>query len=145
MTDLNTQNNASTDEFDLSAFEITETATLEVLDVNGQPLLRHGHPVRITLHGPGSDVYVRAESRAAAATQARAFAALRGKAGKTDSDDQHRQRAEKLAAVTAGIDNFPVPGGALALYSNRKLGYITNQVEAFLGDWANFKPVSAQS
>lgn len=133
------------DDFDLSEFEISETATLDVLDVSGQALLRHGQPVRITLHGPGSDVFVRAEARVAAAAQARAFAALRGKAGKTDADDQHRQRAEKLAAVTAGIDNFPVPGGALALYSNRKLGYITSQVEAFLGDWANFKPVSARS
>lgn len=133
------------DDFDLSEFEISETATLDVLDVNNQPMLRRGQPVRIVLHGPGSVVFVRAEARVAAASQARALAALRGKAGKNDTEEQHQQRAEKLAAVTAGIENFPVPGGALALYGNRKLGYITSQVESFLADWANFKPVSARS
>ena len=136
---------ATSDKFSLAEFEISETATLDVLDVNGRPLLRNGAPVRISLHGPGSEVFVRAEARVAAAAQARAFAALRGKAGKNDAEDQHQQRAEKLAAVTASLENFPIPGGAVALYSNRKLGYITNQVESFLADWANFKPASVQS
>ena len=142
MTDTTQQ---SADDFDLSAFEVTETATLDVLGLDQEPLLHRGQPVRITVHGPGSAAYVRAESRAAQASQARALAALRGKAGKTDLDEQRQQTAEKLAAITAGIENFPIPGGALALYANPKLGYITAQVERFLSDWANFKPASAKS
>ena len=133
------------DDFDLAAFEVAETATLDVLGLDQEPLLYRGQPVRITVHGPGSAAYVRAESRAAQASQARALAALRGKAGKADLEEQRQQTAEKLAAVTAGIENFPMPGGALALYANPKLGYITNQVERFLADWANFKPASAKS
>lgn len=136
---------ASADEFDLSAFEVSETATLDVQGLDQEPLLYRGRPVRITVHGPGSAVYVRAESRAAQASQARAMAVLRGKASKNDLEEQRQQTAEKLAAVTVVIDNFPVPGGALALYSNPRLGYITNQVDRFLADWANFKPASAKS
>ena len=142
MTDTTTQ---TAEGFDLSAFEVTDTATLDVLGLDQEPLLYRGQPVRITVHGPGSAAYVRAESRAAQASQTRALAALRGKPGKTDLDEQRQQTAEKLAAVTAGIENFPVPGGALALYGNPKLGYITAQVERFLSDWANFKPASAKS
>lgn len=134
---------ADTADFDLSAFEVTETATLDVIGLNEEPLLHKGQPVRITVHGPGSAAFVRAEGKAAAASQARAMAALRGKVSKTDRDEQRQQLAEKLAAVTVQIDNFPIPGGALALYANPKLGYITHQVEKFLGDWANFKPASA--
>ena len=142
MTDTTQQ---SPDDFDLSEFEVRDTATLDVQGVDQEPMLYRGQPVRITVHGPGSAAYVRAESRAAQASQARALAVLRGKAGKSDLDEQRQQTAEKLAAVTAGIENFPIPGGALALYANPKLGYITAQVERFLADWANFKPASAKS
>ena len=142
MTD--TQNQPG-DEFSLADFEVSETAYFDVLGVDQEPLLYRGQPVRISVHGPGSAAYVRAEGRAAQASQARALAALRGKAGKQDLEEQRQQQAEKLAAVTVGIENFPIPGGALALYANPKLGYITNQVARFLEDWANFKPASAKS
>ena len=75
MTDTTQQ---SPDDFDLSAFEVAETATLDVLGLDQEPLLHRGQPVRITVHGPGSAAYVRAESRAAQASLARALAALRG-------------------------------------------------------------------
>ena len=142
MSDTTTQ---PADDFNLADFEVAETGTLDVLGLDQEPLLYRGQPVRITVHGPGSAAYVRAESRVAQASQARALAALRGKAGKNDLEEQRQATAEKLAAVTTSIDNFPIPGGALALYANPKLGYITAQVERFLADWANFKPASAKS
>ena len=52
---------------------------------------------------------------------------------------------KRVLSLLMALTLLCVPGGALALYSNRKLGYITSQVEAFLADWANFKPVSARS
>lgn len=133
------------EDFDLSAYEASDTGTLDVMGLNEEPLLYHGQPVRITVYGPGSATYVRAEAKVAAASQARAFAALRGKAGKQDAEEQRQQLTEKLAAVTFSIENFPIPGGAAALYANPRLGYITNQVTKFLDDWANFKPASAAS
>jgi len=128
--------------FDLSAFEAAETGTLDVIGLNEEPLLHAGKPVRITVYGPGSTQFVRADAKAAAANQARALASLRGKVSK-DPDENRLQLAERLSAVTHSIENFPSPGGAHALYSNTRLGYITNQVVKFLDDWGNFKPASA--
>ncbi len=128
--------------FDLSAFEAAETGTLDVIGLNEEPLLHAGKPVRITVYGPGSTQFVRADAKAAAANQARALAQLRGKHSK-DPDEHRLQVADRLAAVTQNIENFPIPGGAHALYANPRLGYITNQVVKFLDDWGNFKPASA--
>lgn len=125
-------------EFDLSAFEAAETAVLEVLNQKEEPLLFNGQPVTIELYGPGSAQYARAQAKVDTASQTRAFAAIRGKVTKDAAEEGRKLNAEKLAACTKTIINFPVPGGALALYSNPKLGYITNQVAKFVEDWANF-------
>lgn len=125
-------------EFDLSAFEAAETAVLEVLNQKEEPLLFNGQPVTIELYGPGSAQYARAQAKVDTASQTRAFAAIRGKVTKDAAEETRKLNAEKFAACTKTIINFPVPGGALALYSNPKLGYITNQVGKFVEDWANF-------
>jgi hypothetical protein len=72
--------------------------------------------------------------------QTRSIAALRGKTNKNAAEEQAQLRAEFLASVTASIDNFPIEGGSLALYANPKLGYITAQVDKFLGETENFMP-----
>jgi hypothetical protein len=131
--------------FDLSQFEVAEIGVLEVLNVKDEPLLHNGEPVRIHLYGPGSAQFVRAQAKADAASQQRTFAALRGKVNKTAIDDQREDLIIKLAACTAQIENFPIPGGAEALYRNAKLGYITNQVIKYLDDWANFQQPSPKS
>lgn len=136
MTDTNS------DPFDIANFEASESAWLDVNDMAGEPLLYKGAPVRIALYGPGSAAYVKADAKAAAASSARAFAAMRGKPGKTDAEEAKKTMVDKLAACTQTIENFPIPGGAASLYANPKLGYITNQVVRFLDDWQNFKPGS---
>jgi len=125
-------------EFDLSAFEAAETAVLEVLNQKEEPLLFNGQPVTIELYGPGSAQYARAQAKVDTASQTRAFATIRGKVTKDAAEETRKLNADKFAACTKTINNFPVPGGALALYSNPKLGYITNQVAKFVEDWANF-------
>lgn len=132
----------STDQstFDLAAFEAVEIGVLDVLNPKDEPLLHNGQPVRIHLYGPGSAQHVRAQAKADAAAQQRTFAALRGKVNKTAVDDQREDTIVKLAACTARLENFPIPGGAEALYRNPKLGYITAQVTKFLDDWGNFQP-----
>lgn len=131
--------------FDLSQFEVAEVGTLDVLNPKEEPLLHNGQPVRIHLYGPGSPQYVRAQAKADAASQQRTFASLRGKVSKTAVDDQREDLIVKLVACTAQIENFPIPGGAEALYRNAKLGYILNQVVKFLDDWANFQQPSSKS
>lgn len=131
--------------FNLAAFEAADVGVLDVQTPAGEPLLHQGQPVRIHLYGPGSVEYTRAQAKADTAAQARTFAAIRGKASKSATEDQREDGIHKLVACTKRVENFPIPGGAEALYRNQRLGYITNQVGRFLEDWANFLPPSAQS
>jgi hypothetical protein len=131
--------------FDISQFEVAEVGVLDVLNVKDEPMLYNGSPVRIHLYGPGSAQFVRAQAKADTAAQQRTFAALRGKVSKTAVEDQREDLITKLVACTAQIENFPVPGGAEALYRNAKLGYITNQVIKYLDDWANFQQPSSKN
>jgi hypothetical protein len=124
--------------FDLSQFETLDTATLTVQTPKGDDLLVDGKPVTITVYGEGSKKFVNAKYKLDNAMQTKAVAAYRGK--KTSVEEQTQLRAEFLAAVTASIDNFPIEGGALALYNNPKLSYITAQVDKFLGETENFMP-----
>jgi len=128
--------------FDLSAFEVADTAIIEIENQRGEPLQHNGQPVTIEVYGPGSAQYARAQSKIDAASQARAMQMVRGKSPKDVADENRKLNAEKLAACTKAINNFPLPGGSLALYSNPKLGYITNQVAKFIEDWANFPTAS---
>ena len=119
-----------------------EAAACGVLDVQNKkddgPLLWNGAPVQIVLHSPGSAEFIQAEAKANKAAQARTFAALRGKTVHESPEEARQKAAEKLAACTIELRNFPIEGGPLALYNNPKLGYITQQVEKFLSDWGNF-------
>lgn len=129
-----------TKDFDLSQFETIDTANLTVLNPKGDELLVGGKPVTINLYGPGSKQFVNAKYKLDNATQTRSIAILRGKTSKNAAEELQQQQAEFYAAVTASIDNFPIEGGALALYLNPKLNYITEQVEKFLSDTTNFMP-----
>lgn len=132
--------------FDVTQFELQDTAVLTVQNAKGDDdLLVDGQPVRITLYGTGSAQFAKAEHRAVNAATARMQAAFRGKPTKNASEISATELAEKLAACTAHIENFPVDGGALALYSNNRLAYIRRQVVKFLEDDANFSKGSATS
>lgn len=127
--------------FDVAFFEAADTGILEVLNQKEEPLLFNGAPVSIELYGPGSEQYVKAQAKLDSASQARAFAAIRGKVSK-DPNESRNQTIEKLVAVTKSINNFPLSGGAQALYANPRLGYITAQVAKFIEDWGNFPSAS---
>jgi hypothetical protein len=123
--------------FSVADFEASDTAWLEVQNKKDDgPLLFGGLPVRIEVRSPGTKEAMSAQHKLDTANQAKTFAAIRGKPIKETLEGQIEQRADKLAAVTARIENFPI--SPKELYSNPKLGYITAQVEKFHGDWANF-------
>ena len=135
MNDQNT--NASAAQFNIADFEAADTAWLDVQNKKDDgPLLFNGQPVRIEVRSPGTKEAMSAQHKIDTSNQAKTFAALRGKAVKDTVDGQIEQRADKLAAVTGVIENFPVT--AKELYSNPKLGYITAQVGKFHEDWSNF-------
>jgi hypothetical protein len=125
--------------FDISQYELQDTATLIVQNARGDgDLLVDGNQVKITLYGAGSAQNVAAQHRFDNASTARMQSAFRGKPVKNQAEAAEQDLIEKLVACTASIENFPIDGGARALYANPKLIYIRKQVQAFLADDANF-------
>ncbi len=125
--------------FDVSQYELEETATLTVQNAKGDDDLIGADgtsPVTIVLYGGGSRQAVKALHKAGQQAQLRLQALLRGKVDKRAAEAADEEMAEKLTSCTQAINNFPVE--ILALYSNPKLGYITKQVQKFLDDDANF-------
>lgn len=129
-----------TKEFDLSQFETRDTAALTIKAPNGNELVFNNKPVVINVYGPGSKEYMNAKYKLENSTSNRTIAIMRGKTPKNAAEEARQDQAEFLAAITESIVNFPIEGGALALYLNPKLGYITEQVDKFLGDTENFMP-----
>ncbi|MDP1026396.1 hypothetical protein Q5H91_04160 [Sphingomonas sp. KR1UV-12] len=132
---------------DISALEVDDTAPIHVKNAKGEPQYKEdGTPIRIVVFGPSSDAYARLETRQ---TQ-RAMKRLDDNDGKRTAmapEEKLAQTAEDLADITHSIDGLESGGKtgrelALAIYGNRRLGHITNQVTAKLGDWGNFAPAS---
>lgn len=129
--------------FELAQFEAADTALMDVLLPNGQPMMYNGQPVQIELYGPGSEQDFKAQVEIDRTNSERMMQTLRGKTAKDEVAERRAAQIKKLAAVTKEVRNFPV--SAAEIYGNTKLGYITNQVLKFQGDWANFLPPSAQT
>lgn len=130
--------------FNIAQFEASDSATVEIKSQRGDgPLTFNGQPVSIEVYGPGSEQYVRAQAEVDRANSERLMQAMRGKAPKDAAAEMRAAQLGKLVACTKAINNFPIPGGAKALYDNPRLGYIRNQVMEFMEDWANFPSGSA--
>lgn len=132
--------------FDLSKFELEETATLTVQNAKGDDDLIGADgstPVTITLYGGGSRQMVKALHKAGQQAQLRLQAMMRGKVDKKAGETADAELVEKLTACTQSISNFPVEPADL--YANTKLGYITKQVVKFLDDDANFSKDSMKA
>jgi hypothetical protein len=130
-------------QFDVSQYELEDTAILTVQNVErSDDMLYQGNPVRITIYSPGSKQGVRALHRAGQQAQLRMQALFRGKVDKKAAEQADEERADKLTMLTASIENFPIPGGAKSIYSNPKLIDIADQVEAFFNEKSNFSKAS---
>lgn len=133
---MNQENNVVVP-FNITDFEASDTAWLEVQTKKEDgPLLFNGQPVRILLRSPGTKEAMSAQHKVELANTNRMYAAMRNKQVNETMEGKIEAAANKLIAVTAQIENFPI--SPKELYSNPKLGYITEQVTKFHGDWANF-------
>ena len=133
-------------EFDISQFELDETATLTVQNARGDGDLIGAdgvNPVTIELYGSGSKQAVSAAHKAGQAAQLRLQGMMRGKVDKRAAETADQELVDKLVAVTKAINNFPV--SAADLYANPRLGYITKQVAKFQDDDANFAKGSTKN
>jgi hypothetical protein len=133
---------------DIRKFAVVATTVLHLRDANDQAMyveLDNGEPdldrpMTVELYGPGSKPYKRAQ----AANTNRTIDRLKKK-GKSDAsaDDQARETAEFLTACTKGFANVTLNGLqgealAMAIYSDPEIGFIPEQVNKHIGDWANF-------
>ena len=138
---------------DLETIVVEETGTLHLKNAAGDLLYVEGgkgqerKPVTVTVYGPGSSEYAKAQAK----RTSKALALLRKKGDATRSPDEATaDQAEFLSAITARFDNLSyrqMTGAEMArgIYSDRKLGFIADQVAEFVGEWENFSKGSATS
>jgi hypothetical protein len=136
---------------DILQHAVEETAVLHLKNAADQLLYdEKEQPVTVTVYGPGSKPYAKAQ----AARMNRYVERTRRKGRiELSADDQVRETAEFLAACTVEFSpNFKygdstLEGEALfrAVYGDKKIGFIAEQVNAHLTDWANFTKGSATS
>ena len=103
--------------------------------------------IGVTVYGPGTKTYARAK-----AEQNKRILAVMRKKGKTglSADETAEETARFLADCTKSfhfIEYDDLQGDALhlAVYADKTIGFIGEQVGAHLGNWANFTKGSAKT
>lgn len=139
----------------IASLAVAATACVHVKNAAGEPLYADAErklPVRIHLHGPGSDIASIVEGR----QTARSLKRMQDNDGKVTAPTPEERRAETaddLAALTVRFENFTygddesLTGEALfrTAYADQGLGFVTRQVARFFGDWGNFNTASSNA
>lgn len=128
---------------DIRTLAVKETTVLHLRGADNELLYNDAakkQPVTVTLYSPGTKPYAKAQ----AAQQNRTMEKLKKK-GKSDqtADEKIEETALFLATCTHSMENIEydkLEGAALfkAVYGDRTIGFIADQVNTHLGDWANF-------
>lgn len=99
-----------------------------------------GKQLSVTVYGPGTKAYTNAT-----ATRNQRHLDRLAKKGrvKLNAKEQVAEAAEFLAAVTISFNGWAYQGGTdaaaiLAAYKDPGIGFISDQVQTSVGDWANF-------
>lgn len=148
-----------TDAFDISSIEVSDTIdvalehpkTKEPMLVGGQEIddgeggtkTVGGAPMTVTVHGPGSKEFKAAKSAQSNRNMKRARAS--GGRVETTADEDAADVAAFLSLITVSLNNFTYKGldpkdreTFRALYLDRKMGWLTDQVNTAAGDWGRF-------
>jgi formylmethanofuran dehydrogenase subunit B len=130
---------------DLSKLEIKETGFLHIKDAEGELMYENDKPVGIELFSLGSKQFQKAKAKANKKSIERFK--KKGKFEAANAEDALQDRAEFLTDCTSnivGLEYGKLTGRelAMAIYSNTSVGFIAEQVDAYLGDWANFTKTS---
>lgn len=129
---------------DIRKHAVKETATIHIRTADNELMFDGDKPVTITVYGPGSKQY----SKAQADRQARLLARLQDKKkAKASPDDLEAEQAQFLADCTHSMQCIEIDGKAgpdlhLAVYADRSIGFVADQVNAYLGEWGNFTGAS---
>jgi hypothetical protein len=132
--------------FDIKSIAVKDTIEFALNDANDSPLAAAGKPCMAIIYGPGTKHYAVAVARRQAKFVDRA---RRGKKQSADADQVLADQAEFLADITVSLElayeDLQDRAKHLAIYSDRSIGFIAEQVAEKLGDWANFSSESAKS
>lgn len=135
--------------FDITSKKVVETGLVLLNDAEEVPLIGEGgQQCAIEVYGPGSAEYARAEAKRS--NKAVDRLKRKGKA-KASAEEQRAEAADFLADITIGLKNFSYPPAGEAtgremfrqIYMDRSIGFIADQVQAYVGDWGNFTARSA--
>ena len=137
--------------FDITKLAATETSVVELVGGDDAPLFDDkGKRLTITVYGPGTKVYQRAQQRQQ--NQLMDKIKKRGKMDQT-AEEKLAEQAGFLAACTVSFNGFAYPpadgleGQELfrKAYADPSIGFIAAQVAAHINDWGNFTKSSAES
>ena len=137
--------------FDITKLAATETSIVELVGGDDAPLYDDkGKRLTITVYGPGTKVYQRAQQRQQ--NQLMDKIKKRGKMDQT-AEEKLAEQADFLAACTVSFNGFAYPpadgleGQELfrKAYADPSIGFIAAQVAAHINDWANFTKSSGES
>lgn len=131
---------------DISKIAVAERAPIHLKGPDGELLFDNGKPVRIHIYGPGSAKFAEIEQL----QNERLVTRMRENEGKLPPipvDQANRERAEDLAELTIQFENLSageLQGKELfqAVYLNRAVGFIAQQMQVAVGKWGNFKESS---
>jgi hypothetical protein len=140
----------------IKSFAVNPTGRLHLRDAgdalmyvpNGDGGPDKTKPMAVNLYGPGSKQHARATT-----AQSNLFLTkLRKKGNSTEQTTEERlaEQSEFLASCTAGWENVEyeeLQGKELsvAIYSDNSIGFIADQVSAYLREWSNFTMPSIKS
>lgn len=138
-----------------SSLQTVQTGTLHLKDAHGIPMMftpevgeggkePKPQPVIVTIYGPGSEQHRKAQQGA----KQRILDLLRqagdeGRPREVSEEERFANGADLLADTVESITGFDFEGLTQReflrdLFADPSCGYITDQVNAFAGDWANF-------
>lgn len=121
---------------------IESTGTMEVKDAAGSVVEDENGVWSITFHSPGTKEFQKA-FHAFNEKKASTFKSLVGGKDKTEADQDTKDLADFLAAVTVSFNNFDYEGKTghaayRAAFADIEIGHVAQDANKFLGDRGNF-------
>jgi hypothetical protein len=132
---------------DISKFAVSPTSTINLEDAEGDQLVNEkGESISITVYGPGSKQYQKAQ----AVRNGAILECVRKGGKKLRVQEQLILDAEFLSGCTASFNGFSykdLTGAEMfkAVYLDTSIGFIAEQVNKAIGDWANFTKGSVKN
>lgn len=122
--------------------------TFQLCDADDTPLFQEDGvtPVNVTVHGPGSKVFLSAQQSKSDRVLQKV---MKGKEAKLSMEEASASQIDFLTAITESMDvecdGLDGKAKFKAIYSDASLGFIADQVNKKVGDWGNFKAPSAKN